>query len=147
MTSLLRVAVQIDGTGILMRLATEDESLALAQGTDLGDVAGGSYEVRAPDHQPSSSEVDVVLKTFVEFRRDGRHERWEGFAYYGFRVPTDRDATLDLLKLAGEVDLIDLLADLRIAGLGVSRWEFFSAPHRLELDAELDQRLAPRQRG
>ncbi len=44
-----------------------------------------------------------------------------------------------LLALVDEMteDLFDLLADMRIAGLGVSRWELTSAPRRIELAAEL----------
>jgi hypothetical protein len=44
-------------------------------------------------------------------------------------------------------DLFDLLADMRIAGLGVSRWGLTSAPRRIELAAELQARPAPLRRG
>jgi len=47
-----------------------------------------------------------------------------------------------------EDDLVsDLLADLRIAWHGVSRWEFVSAPRTYELDPELKARIAPLRRG
>jgi hypothetical protein len=36
---------------------------------------------------------------------------------------------------------------MRIAGLGVSRWELMSAPRRIELEPELIERLAPLRRG
>jgi hypothetical protein len=58
------------------------------------------------------------------------------------------DATMALLAVVEETteDLIDLLADMRIAGLGVSRWGLTSAPRRIELAAELQARPAPLRR-
>ncbi len=49
-----------------------------------------------------------------------------------------------LLGLVDEMtgDLFDLLADMRIAGLGASRSELTSAPRRFELAAELQARPA-----
>jgi hypothetical protein len=60
-----------------------------------------------------------------------------------------RDATLELLRLVHETteDLIDLIADMRHAGLRVSRWEVLTAPRRVELAPELERRLAPLRRG
>jgi hypothetical protein len=56
---------------------------------------------------------------------------------------------LELLELAREPidDRIDALADLRIAGIQVTRWQIFSAPSVIELDGELESQLAPLRRG
>lgn len=47
----------------------------------------------------------------------------------------------------GEDLIADLLSDMRIAGLGVSRWALASAPRRIELTPDLEARLAPLRRG
>jgi hypothetical protein len=56
---------------------------------------------------------------------------------------------LRCLALAREVaeDRIDLLADLRIADVDVTRWQIMSAPFITELDRKLEKRLAPLRRG
>jgi hypothetical protein len=61
-------------------------------------------------------------------------------------VSVPEDATMALVALVDKMteDLFDPLADTRIAGLGVSRWELTSAPRRIELAAELQARPAPR---
>ena len=64
-------------------------------------------------------------------------------------MPLDRDATSELLEFADEVaqeGLIDLLGDMGIAGLDVSRWTLMSAPRRIELSPELESQLAPLRR-
>jgi hypothetical protein len=56
---------------------------------------------------------------------------------------------MNLLALAAETEadgLIDLLGDMGIAGLRVSRWGLMSAPRRIELAPELEARLAPLRR-
>ena len=58
--------------------------------------------------------------------------------------------TLEVLELAHDTtrDLVeDLMSDMRIEGLSVSRWEFVSAPRRFELAPELEARLVPLRRG
>lgn len=39
--------------------------------------------------------------------------------------------------------LIDLLGDMGVAGLGISRWQLMNAPHRVELAPDLKTVLAP----
>jgi hypothetical protein len=54
-----------------------------------------------------------------------------------------------LLALAEETapeGLIDLLGDMGIAGLGISRWQLMSGPHRVELAPDLETLLAPLRR-
>jgi hypothetical protein len=55
------------------------------------------------------------------------------------------DFTADFLALASDTwadGAIELLGDMGIAGLRVSRWAFMSAPHRIDLTTELETRLA-----
>jgi hypothetical protein len=69
--------------------------------------------------------------------------------HHGSVVSLRGDATIELLALADATaeDFLDLLADMRIAGLSVPRWEIMSAPRRIGLDDELRRRLAPLRRG
>jgi len=143
---------KVTATGVLLRLATEDEVAAIEGERRRGaefDLPGRSHSYAAPlcDLQPG--DAYVVAQSFVEFERDGSHERWDGMEYHGRSVPTDRDATLELLALVEEAseDLVDLFADMRIARLPISRGDFEAAPSRMVVTAELDARLAPRRRG
>jgi hypothetical protein len=147
------VAVRVLGAGVLIRLATDDEAEAVEHARH-----GREFELRPsrshfyvqPDRPLGEGEVYVVSQAFVDFARGGADERWVSFEHHGHRVSVVDDATLDLLRLAEDAaaeDLLDLLADMRIAGLGVSRWELMSAPRRIELAAELEARLAPLRRG
>src|SRR4051794_15036344 len=140
------------GTGVALRLPHEDEVRALDRAR-----RGGEFELEGHHSYkyaglapPSADEVDVVAQAFVHFTDGAADQRWGSYQHYGHVVPLRRDATLELLKLVDEVagDLIeDLLSDMRIAGLGVSRWQFVSAPHRIELASDLEARLAPLRRG
>ena len=84
--------------------------------------------------------------TFDELRSG---ERWVGREYHGLALPTQRDATVELLELAREPldDRIDALGELRIAGIQVMRWQILSAPCVIELDPGLESQLAPLRRG
>lgn len=113
----------------------------------MASLAGGDHDVTYPASPASDVEVDVVAWTFVELRRDGRDERLNGPRHYGHRVATNQDPTHRLLAIASEPNLIELLAEMRISGLDVPRWELLSAPHRIELDPLLDRRLSPRTAG
>lgn len=108
-----------------------------------------SFRFTQPEHPPADDEALVVSQAFVEFSRDGSEERWASCEHHGHAVPTSRDATLELLRLVDEAveDLTDLLSDMRISGLGVSRWELMSAPRRIELDPRLAEQIAPMRRG
>jgi hypothetical protein len=144
--------MRVIGTGVRVRLADEEELQAYERVrtgaadfefdnrsyiTDGGDIAG-------------EADVYVVSQAFVEFEGDHGVERWWSSEHHGHAVSTRKDATLKLVELArdAEDDLVsDLLGDLRIAGHGVSRWEFVSAPRTYELDPELKARIAPLRRG
>jgi hypothetical protein len=111
----------------------------------------GSYRFAESDPPAASGEAYVVVEAFVEVAlADGTEQRWAGPQRFGERVPMGQDATLDLVRLAREAwdeDFGDLLGDMRMHELGVSRWELLSAPRRIELAPNLEQRLAPLRRG
>jgi hypothetical protein len=139
------VAVDVRGTGVIVREATAAEIEALARwrrGAEAG--LAGSFSI-TDQGAPGTDDVPVVATAFVEF--DG--QRWTATDHHGRTIPADRDATLELLAVAREAedDLIDLLADMRIADLEVTRWELLSAPRRIELAPGLAARLAPLRRG
>ena len=76
-------------------------------------------------------------------------QRWVSYEHHRLQIRTHQDATIPLLELARETaleGLIDLLGDMGIAGLGISRWHLMSAPHRVELAADLQAALAPLRR-
>jgi hypothetical protein len=143
------MALGVRGTGVALRAATDEEVEAVAaarrgQSYELGRAV--SFMMAVPEPPPGDDDVLVVAQAFVELS-DG--ERWTSYEHHGHAVPSDRDATMELLALADDVvdDLTDLLGDLRIAGLGVSRWALRSAPRRIELAPGLAARLAPLRRG
>jgi hypothetical protein len=143
------MGIEVRGTGVALRAATDDEVrvvTAARRGLDYGFEPSRSYEMAAPEPPPGDDDVLVVAQAFVELS-DG--QRWTHDEHHGHAVPGDRDATIELLRLADDVvdDLTDLLGDLRIAGLGVSRWALRSAPRRIELEPGLAARLAPLRRG
>jgi hypothetical protein len=76
-------------------------------------------------------------------------QRWVSYEHHGLQIGTHEDATMRLLALAEETapeGLIDLLGDMGIAGLGISRWQLMSAPHRIELAPDLEAALGPLRR-
>lgn len=148
------VGVRVLGTGVLIRLASDDEVQAVERaryGRDLELVPSRSYRGGGLYGPVAKNEVLVVSQAFVEFADGANEERWGSYEHHGHRLSVVRDATLELLLLAEETggeDLVeDLLSDMRIAELGVSRWELMSAPRRIELEPELEARLAPLRRG
>jgi hypothetical protein len=143
------MALEVRGTGVILRAATDDEVQAVAAAQrglpyELGPAV--SYMMESPDAPLGDNDVLIVAQAFVELS-DG--QRWTSYEHHGHVVPGDRDASLELIRLADDVadDLIDLLGDLRIAGTGISRWALFSAPRRIELAPGLAARLAPLRRG
>lgn len=151
-SELWRVTAVVHGTGVAVRLATEDEVRAVEKarhGHEFALAPSRSHRLAVPVRPLADGEVLVVSQAFVEFSRGSSLERWADCEHHGHAVPTNRDATLELLRLADETaeDLVDILSDLRIAGLGVSRWEIMSARRRVELDPRLAARLVPLRRG
>lgn len=81
----------------------------------------------------------------LRFSDDDGPQRWASYEHHGHQISTTQDATVALLDLARETatdGLIDLLGDMGIAHLGISRWQLMSAPHRIDLTPELEARLA-----
>jgi hypothetical protein len=148
----LTVSVEVVRTGVRIRAATPEEVSAIAVARRGGKVVlgpGRSYTFDQLRSVVQEDELYVVSQAFVEFMAGGETERWVAMEHHGGSLPTDRDATLQVLDLARETleDRIDLLSDLRIAGPGVTRWQLFSAPSVIELDPELESQLAPLRRG
>jgi hypothetical protein len=147
----LSVSVEVLRTGAQIRAATPDEVGAIAAARRGGEVVfnpSRSYSLHL-DAPVAVGDVRVVSQAFVELADRGETERRVAMEHHGGSLPTDRDATLELLDLAREAleDRIDLLSDLRIGRLRVTRWQLFSAPCVIELDPELESQLAPLQRG
>jgi hypothetical protein len=139
----------VRGTGVALRAATDEEAQAAAaarRGLSYDLTPSRSFAMTVPEPPPGDDDVLVVAQAFAELS-DGA--RWAAMEHHGHAVPAGRDATVELLALADAVagDLTDLLAELRIADLGVSRWALFSAPRRIELADGLAARLAPLRRG
>jgi hypothetical protein len=137
----------------VIRLASESEVAAIEHarhGRDLDPAPSGSYRYAEPDRPLEDGEAYVVAQAFAEFVADDVAQRWVSYERFGDRVSLVEDATLSLIALAEETwaeDLIDLLADMRMGGIGVSRWALKSAPRRFELAPELEAGLAPLRRG
>jgi len=88
--------------------------------------------------------VYVRAIAFVDVELDGESHRWEWTPSVPEAVPFGRSATSQLVDLARSVEARTrdrLLADARVAGLRVGRWEMESAPRRIELDPSLDAQL------
>jgi len=139
------------GAGVLIRLATADETVAVERarrGHGFNLDPERSYRLNTPERPLAEAEVYVVGHAFVDFQERDAVERWASAEHHGQSVSVTEDATMDLLKLAEDAaeGFIDLLGDMGIAGLPISRWELMSAPRRIELTSELQARLAPRRR-
>jgi hypothetical protein len=147
------MSVRVLGTGVHLRLATNEEAAAMARarrGEDLDGLLDHSFRYEEQHREPEAGEAYVVALAFVELDGGGgTSQRWSGIEHHGHFVPLDRDATIELLELAGAVedDLMDFLIDMRIAGMGVSRWEFKGTPRRYELDPAMARRLKPLRHG
>jgi hypothetical protein len=139
-------------TGVHMRLASEAEAHAVMQarrgfGFDLEPPR--SFQYIESDPVFADDAVVVVSQTFVDFDDGASQHRWVSYEHHGLQIRTHEDATIPLLELARETapeGLIDLLGDMGIAGLGISRWQLMSAPHRIERAADLQAALAPLRR-
>jgi hypothetical protein len=146
------VAVHVLGTGVVIRLADEDEARAVEQtrrGREFRLEPERSYRLAVPERPLSEGEVYVVGQTFVDFVDDEGGHHWTAAEQHGWRISEAEDATVDLLRLAEEAAadwLIDLLGDMGIAGVGVSRWSLMSAPGRIVLTPELEGRQSPLRR-
>jgi hypothetical protein len=86
--------------------------------------------------------VFVRVTAFVEFDRGAGLERWEETPQGPFAVEARGSATSALLDLVeGQSLLTNLLADLGISGMAVSRFQFAAAPRRIDVDPAIAGRL------
>ena len=87
--------------------------------------------------------VVIKAQVFVDVKANGRVERVSGTQWWPQEIWLDRDPTNQLIERAydGRFHLGDLYGDLWITGSGPSRWEFYAAPFRVELSAELREIL------
>lgn len=141
------MSVKVHATGVAVRVATDAEvqSIARAHRGDFVLTPPRSSDFTRPAGPLANDEIYVVTQAFVELTTADGPQRFGSTEHHGHSLSLRDDATLDLLKLARDAaeDLIDLLADMRIAKLDVTRWELLSAPHRIELEPGLEARLAP----
>jgi hypothetical protein len=146
------VAIRVLGCGVILRLATNDETAAVEQarhGRELHLEPSRSYRYSEPDRPLADGEVYVVSQAVVDFADGDGEQRWVSYEHHGERFSTTDDATTGLLRLVDDTvvgDFSDLFADMRQGALGVSRWEFMSAPRRVEMVPSLEARLAPLRR-
>ena len=139
-------------TGVVIRLATQAEADAAEQsirGREFDLDPPRSFFFTEPDRPLAEDEVFVVAQAFVELDVETGVQTWHSAEHHGHRVSTRADPTMNLLALAEEAvgdGLIDLLADLGIAGFGISRWQLMSALRRIELAPDLQGTLAPLRR-
>ena len=82
----------------------------------------------------------VRATEFVEFDAGDGVQRWEETPQGPFSVSPETSATSALLDIVGNLPG-DLLADLGIAGLKPSRFEYRAAPRRIDLEPGLAERL------
>lgn len=147
------MVVEVLGTAVRLRLATDDETRAVVarrRGLEVDLRPQRSHVVTGPAERLGEHEAAIVCEAFVDFAEGDASQRWFACEHHGWTVPTDRDPTLAVLLAASaplDDDLLDLMAAMRIGGLRVSRWQVMSAPRRIELDPALRDRLAPMRRG
>jgi hypothetical protein len=98
----------------------------------------------ARDDPAPSGEVRVEVEPFAELDVNGECRRLGGG--FGFAtLALCGDPTTELIAAAHterELNLGNLLGDMRISGFDVTRFELYSAPFRIELTDELREELA-----
>lgn len=86
--------------------------------------------------------IEVRAQEFVDFETADGRMRFRGSSF-GSAIDVTTDPTIELLELGqGEVRLNGPFSDLRRCDFDVTRWEYYAAPHRLELSDRLRERLA-----
>jgi hypothetical protein len=129
-------------TGVELTLEEEDPD-GLPDPPELERDFSRTPEDRALDARVARGEmIRVRAQEFVEFDTADGRQRWGGSSF-GTAIDATADPAVALLELAqGDVRMNGPFGDLRRSGYDVTRWEYYAAPHRLELSAELSERLA-----
>ena len=83
--------------------------------------------------------VFLSATAFVDFDAGEGLNRWTGTPQGPYGVALGTDATSFLLERAWDLD--DLFGDLRMSDYRVSRFDFYAAPRRIELDDPLREKL------
>jgi hypothetical protein len=118
--------------------------------------AGLNLPVDEPRERPTPEErveaaaydrgelIHVGWHVFADLEDDGRRVRVGGSWGWERPIKLDEDPTSALNEIVeGErYHLGDLLGDLRIGDMDVTRWEFYAAPFKVELSPKLQERLA-----
>ena len=103
-----------------------------------------------PAVDEETSEVFVEVEVFADLEEHGRRYRMGGTVGRGAAVSLSGDPTTSLLEIAHdarELQLGNLLGDLRISGSDLTRFEFYAAPFHVELAHDLRKRLEGSWRG
>jgi hypothetical protein len=132
---------RVVATGVELSLDEEDEGLEPLP-PEIERRLPHTPEDRALDGRVESGEmIRVRAQEFVEFDTAEGRQRWGGSSF-GTAIDVTADPALALLELArGDVRQDGPFGDLRRGGYDVTRWEYYSAPHRLELSEKLRERL------
>ena len=107
---------------------------------------------RERDEQAAYERGEVVFvgwHVFADLEDEGRSFRFGGSWGMERPIRLDEDPTSALLEIVAEerYHLGDLLGDLRIGNMDVTRWEFYAAPFKVELSPGLQNRLVKAWRG
>jgi hypothetical protein len=138
--------MEVAGSGVLVRLASEDESRA-ARRARSGEAfeLDRSFNFVEPDGAARLGAAFVVAQAFVELAVDGVTSRWLGSEHHGHQLSNEPGVVDELLELAEDVareGLMEIRGDLAMDGLRVERWVLLSAPRRIELSHDLKARFA-----
>jgi hypothetical protein len=139
MRAVMGEGVRVIGTGVYIDTYPDpDDEISEAAATFGLHL---SPETRGDLARWRAGELEFVrLTPFVEFDRGSGPERWEGTPQGPLAVPLRERATSTLLGHATSLPN-DMLADLRIYDLKVSRFAYSAAPHRIDLDPDLADKL------
>lgn len=106
------------------------------------------YRLPGEDDEPrwaraAAGDLVFVRSTaFVEFDAGAGAERWDETPQGPFPVPLRESATTALLQIVeDDPTSLNPLADLGIAGMRPSRFDWHAAPRRIEIAPELAEQL------
>jgi hypothetical protein len=135
----MRQRVRVIGTGIHVDEHPDPERALADVAARLGDRL--SPETRLDIARWRAGEVAFVrLTPFAEFDDGSGPRRWDGTPQGPYAVPLTQSATSTLLS---RVEMVpsDLLAELGISDMNVSRFAFRAAPRRIDVEPNLAEIL------